>query len=149
MSVSQIKKNLFWVFEMNRSSRPEVFCKNGVLKNFATFTGKHLCQSLFLIKLQPNTCNFIKKRLWHRPYACNFIKKRLWHRCLPVNFEKFLGTPFFIEQLWWLLLGEIWNQVINVLHSGYFMTSLFSHIRMYHKKIDVKVMSFVSVFKSW
>ena len=135
MSVNQIKKNLFWFFEMNRSSRPEVFCKNGVLKNFATFTGKHLCQSLFLIKLQPNTCNF--------------IKKRLWHRCLPVNFEKFLGTPFFIEQLWWLLLGEIWNQVINVLHSGYFMTSLFSHIRMYHKKIDVKVMSVVSVFKPW
>ena len=29
-----------------RSSRPEVFCKKGVLRNFA-FTGKHLCQSLF------------------------------------------------------------------------------------------------------
>ena len=30
-----------------RSSRPEVFCRKGVLKNFAKFTGKHLCQSLF------------------------------------------------------------------------------------------------------
>ena len=28
------------------SSRPELFCKKGVLKNFAKFTGKHLCQSL-------------------------------------------------------------------------------------------------------
>ena len=28
----------------------------------------------------------------------------LWHRCLPVNFAKFLRTPFFTEQLWWLLL---------------------------------------------
>ena len=35
-----------------RSSRPEVFCEKGVLRNFAKFTGKHLCQSLFLIKLQ-------------------------------------------------------------------------------------------------
>ena len=26
-----------------RSSCPEVFCKNGVLSNFAKFTGKHLC----------------------------------------------------------------------------------------------------------
>ena len=26
----------------NRSSRPEVFCKKGVLRNFAKFTGKHL-----------------------------------------------------------------------------------------------------------
>ena len=30
-----------------RSIRPEVFCKTGVLRNFAKFTGKHLCQSLF------------------------------------------------------------------------------------------------------
>ena len=29
----------------------EVFCKKDVLRNFAEFTGKHLCQSLFLIKL--------------------------------------------------------------------------------------------------
>ena len=31
---------------------PEVFCKKGVLRNFAKFTGKHLCQVSFLIKLQ-------------------------------------------------------------------------------------------------
>ena len=29
------------------SSLPEVFCKKGVLRNFAKFTGKHLCQRLF------------------------------------------------------------------------------------------------------
>ena len=29
------------------SSRPEVFCKTDVLKNFAKLTGKHLCQRLF------------------------------------------------------------------------------------------------------
>ena len=34
-----------------RSSRPEVFCKNGVLRNFVKFTGKHLCQSLFFKKV--------------------------------------------------------------------------------------------------
>ena len=31
---------------------PEVFCKKKVFKNFANFTGKYLCGSLFLIKLQ-------------------------------------------------------------------------------------------------
>ena len=31
-----------------RISRPEVFCKKSVLRNFAKFTGKHLYQSLFL-----------------------------------------------------------------------------------------------------
>ena len=64
-----------------RSSRPEVFCRKGVLRKFAKFTGKHLCQSLFL-----------KKRLWHR------------HRCFPLNFVKFLKTHFLKEHLWWLLL---------------------------------------------
>ena len=38
--------------KLSRGSRPEVFCEKGVLRNFAKFTGKHLCQSLFLIKLQ-------------------------------------------------------------------------------------------------
>ena len=28
-------------------SRPEVFCKKVVLRNFTKFTGKHLCQNLF------------------------------------------------------------------------------------------------------
>ena len=27
----------------NKSSRPEVFCKKGVLKNFAKFTEKYMC----------------------------------------------------------------------------------------------------------
>ena len=34
-----------------RRSRPEVFCKKGVLRNFTKFTGKHLCQSLFFNKV--------------------------------------------------------------------------------------------------
>ena len=76
---------------ISRSSRPEVFCKKGVLRNFTKFTGKHLCESLFFNKVAG--------------LACNFIKKRLWHRCFPVNFVKFLRTPFFIEHLWWLLLS--------------------------------------------
>ena len=33
----------------------------GVFKCFVIFTGKHLCWSLFLIKLQ--VCKFIEKRL--------------------------------------------------------------------------------------
>ena len=33
-----------------RNSRPEVFCKKVVLRNFVKLTGKHLCQSLFFNK---------------------------------------------------------------------------------------------------
>ena len=34
-----------------RSSRPAVFCKKGVLRNFAKFIGKHLSQRLFFSKV--------------------------------------------------------------------------------------------------
>ena len=43
--------------EIFRSSRPEVFCKKGVLRNFTKVAGKHLCQSL-----------------WHRCFPVNFVK---------------------------------------------------------------------------
>ena len=42
-----------------RSSRLQMFLKIGVLKNFANFTRKYLCLSLFLIKLKAN--NFVKR----------------------------------------------------------------------------------------
>ena len=76
----------------SRSSRPEVFCKKGALKNFTTFTGKYLCQSLFFNKV---------------------AGLRLWHRCFPVNFVKFLRTSFFIKHLWWLLLQIYRREVIS------------------------------------
>ena len=47
-----------------RGSRLEVLCKKGAPRNFAKFTGKHLCQSLFFNKVAGLTaCNLIKKRL--------------------------------------------------------------------------------------
>ena len=58
----------------------EVFCKKRVLRNFAKFTGKHLCQRLFFNKIAG------------RPAI--LLRKSLWHRCFPVNFAKFLRTLF-------------------------------------------------------
>ena len=55
--------------------------KKVFLKNFAKYTGKHLCQSLFSNKvatLRPAT----------------LLKKRLWHSCFHVNFAKFQRTIF-------------------------------------------------------
>ena len=34
----------------NTNSPPVLYCEKGVLKNFAKFTRKHLCQSLFFNK---------------------------------------------------------------------------------------------------
>ena len=37
---------------VDKSSRPEVFCKKSVRRNLAKFTGKHRARVSFLIKLQ-------------------------------------------------------------------------------------------------
>ena len=47
---SDLQKNPFYVYTVSsfRSSRSQMFFKIRVLKNFARFTRKHLCWSLFL-----------------------------------------------------------------------------------------------------
>ena len=64
----------------------QTFFKIGVLKNFAIFTGKHLCWSLFLILF--------------------FKTKRKAFRCFPVNIAKLLRAAFFIGHFRWLLLVD-------------------------------------------
>ena len=58
----------------SRSTHLEVFCKNGALRNFAKFTRKHLCQSLFFIKLKASDCNFIKKETLTQVLSCVFCE---------------------------------------------------------------------------
>ena len=71
-----------------RSSRPEEFCKKGVLRNFAKFIGKHLFQSLFFNKvagLKSEACNFIKKETLAKMFSCEFCeisKKNFFHTAL-------------------------------------------------------------------
>ena len=78
-----------------------MFCRKGVLRNFAEFTG-NTRQGLFLINLCQSL--LFNKVAALRPVA--LLKRRLWHRSFPVNFVKFLRTPGFTEHLRWLLLSS-------------------------------------------
>ena len=69
----------------------------GVLENFANFTGKYLCWSLFFNKVA----------------GLQLYYKRLQHRCFPVKFVKFLRTPFFTEHVRWLLLENLFISSIE------------------------------------
>ena len=61
-------------YRRNRSSRPEVFCKKGVPRNFAKFTGKHLCQRFFFNKVAGLACNFIIKESLAQVFSCKFCE---------------------------------------------------------------------------
>ena len=52
--------------------------KKGVLRNFGKLTGKHLCQSLYFIKVAGQVagqaCNFIKMEILAEVFSCEFCK---------------------------------------------------------------------------
>ena len=105
-------------FQKYRSSR-SMFFRIGVLKNFAMFTGKNLCWSLFLIKLQAWKPAILFKR-------DSKIGIFLW------NLEKFfLRTPFFTEHIRWLLLKIshefslycIWERRVVSFRGTYWLSS--------------------------
>ena len=81
---------------INRNSHQRCSIIKGILRNFARFTGKQLCQSPF--------------------WPATLLKKSLWHKCFPVNFAKFLRTPFLQNRSWRLLpinLVEWYSNLLN------------------------------------
>ena len=81
-----------------RRSRLEVFCKKGVLRNFAKFTGEYLCQSLFIKKetvIQVFSCEFCK--IYKNTSGCCFCLKTPFH-CVILKFEKKV-VSFFHERV--------------------------------------------------
>ena len=89
---------------LDRSNHRRCSVKKDVLRNFAKFTEKHLCQGLFMSE----------------PKDCNFITKILWHRCFPVNFAKFLRTPFLQNTSGRLLLFRV-NRVSDYYAKGIYI----------------------------
>ena len=73
-----------------RSSHQRCSVRKGIFRDFAKFTVKYLCQSLFFNKVAGRPATLLKKRLWHKYFT--------------VNFAKSLKMPFLTEHLWWLLL---------------------------------------------
>ena len=69
-----------------RSSRPEVFCKKGILRNFTKSTRKYLCRSLFFNK----ACNCIKEEF------CEISKNTFLHR-----------TPLVAALCYWKFNTEV------------------------------------------
>ena len=94
-----------------KSSRTQMFFKKGVLRNFATFTGKYLSWSLFLIKLQ----GLEPATLFKRDFNSGAI----------LFFAKFLRTAFSVEHLQWLLLSVQQSTCSVKLNVGLFLPQKF------------------------
>ena len=92
---------------------PVVFCKKGVLRIFASFTGKHLCWSLLLIKLHAfrattlfetptqvfssEICNnfrntYFEERLWTTASECYYNGRKILRNTSTSCEDSFLGA---------------------------------------------------------
>ena len=90
-----------------RSSRPDMFCKKGVLKKFAKFIGKHRSQTLFFNKVT-GLSNFIEIETLAQVFFydfCEFLRTSFFNRTPPVAASvlsffvwlelRFLYAPFY------------------------------------------------------
>ena len=74
-----------------KSSHQRCSIRKGILRYFAKFTGKHLCQSLFFNEV---VLNKVAGSL-----ACNFIKKEALAQVFSCEFSEISKNTFFIEHL--------------------------------------------------
>ena len=128
-----VYENFLVTFQIQKQL-PDVFGKKGVLRNFAKFTRKHLCQSLFFSKvagLKPAT----------------LLKQRLWHKCFPVKFAKFLIIPFLIEHLRWLLLQISELEKIQAFQK-LILREKFTFFQMLRYHCDTGAILFLKYFKN-
>ena len=102
--------------------------KRGVLRNFAKFTGKHLCQSLFFNKvagLRPAT----------------LLKKILCHRCFLVNFAKFLRIPSLQNTSGQLLLVSFASMkcLLKMMNTSFSFYNIFLRVNLNFLNIMLEI----------
>ena len=100
------------------------------------FTGKQLCQSLFLIKLQVSACNFIKKETLAQVFSCelrevsintfSYKTPQVAASILTKSVEKWNELVIVSVSDHSLIKTEIFYDKINVLDIMLVYKSLFS-----------------------
>ena len=93
----------------SRSSCPEVFCKKGILRNSAKFTGKHLCQSPSFNNV---TGSGLQKKAVTQVFSCEFCKiskNTFFYKIRPVAVFSVLSFIF------WYASSSSWG----ILHEGH------------------------------
>ena len=114
-----VQSILSWHKISEKCNEQNVFHKKAVLKNFALFTGKHLCWNLCFNKnagLQ----------------AWSFIKKRLQHRCFLANIEKILRTLIMKTSLNGYLWETFSQKQNKTKQKNRSKTSLFEKLLPFH-----------------
>ena len=109
-----------------RHSRPEVFCKKGVLRNFAKFTG-----------LRSQTCNLIKIETLAQVFSSEFCKisqNTFFYRTPPVAV-----SPEVYSEPCQKLKMELFAKIVNDWKSWTIFTKALS--KMLHRALNTPLLN--------
>ena len=97
-------------FQVIRSGRLDLVCRKRVLRNFAKFTGKHLCQSLLLtlISLFDHSPFIFQKEL----IQCYYNFMQLWNNLFKVGWKLKIA-----DIIYYMLTSLVYLQQGNVKKS--------------------------------
>ena len=106
---------------------PEMFCKKGVLRNFAKFTGKHLCQNPFFNKVVcPRPATSFKKETLTQVFSCEFLRTPFSQKtsggCFQIYFIKNEKKRFHFH----------WKQRIFTIIKSWKRRSVFKAVRIFY-----------------
>ena len=131
------------IFLPKKSSRSQMFFKKGVLKNFAMFTGKHLCwmESPLNKVAGLKACSFIKKRLHPTQVFfceyCEIFKSSSFYKTpLVAVFTKICISNYFLNDAHREKQESARIQEFVSTESWLFLTELFDMLTQaikYHK----------------
>ena len=135
---------LFFHFKKDKQP-PEIFCeKKRFLKNLANFTGKHLCWSLFLMKLQVFKSTYFTTAS-KKINICLIVEVLLFHRIKllnsNVNKKKIMCKNLTSEVMW----HENCRRQASILTYRY--VDLIGHLRVHAGAIPCH--SCPGLFSQW
>ena len=97
-----------------------MFCKKGILRNFAKFTGKHLRQRLFLKSYRPQACNFIKKVSLAQVFSCEFCeisKNTYFYRTPLVAASANISETY--ERCFYKQIQTYFDEIFSIFQCGF------------------------------
>ena len=118
------------------SSHKKCSVKKGVLKNFAEFSGQHLCQSLFFHNVSGSS-TFLQKETLAKVFSWEF-------------FEIFKNT-FFTKHFRWVLLKLVIAQYLRVVVTNIFRRNCWQmFVQLYWKDGPTQAFSweYYEIFKN-
>ena len=133
-----------------------MFFKIGVLKNFANFTGKHLCCSLFLITLKAwRPVQLHQRETPTQMFSCEIcesFKNAFFYRTPPVapsvTLDIYIPVKFFLISIdcWWMISCNLISTLFIWFPEPLFKGLIFVHILI---RSDFQKIGQISFTSKW